>query len=140
MLFRSADQSRLDLARENASIIRTIGQALSGYAGLVVMVTNPVDVLTFEFTRASGMPPERVLGTGTMLDTARLRHVVGRTLELDAHSVHAQVVGEHGDSEVALWSSAQAAGRPLRDWPGWTAGHEQALGDEVRREIGRAHV
>lgn len=129
----TATQSRLDLARENAAIVRTLAGALRGYAGLVVVVTNPVDVLTFEFTKASGLPPERVLGTGTMLDTARLRHVVGRTLNVDAHSVHAQVVGEHGDSEVALWSSAQAAGLPLRQWPTWTPELEPTLADEVRR-------
>lgn len=129
----TANQSRLDLARENAAIIRSLAEALRGYSGLVVVVTNPVDVLTFEFTRASGLPPARVLGTGTMLDTARLRHVVGRTLNVDAHSVHAQVVGEHGDSEVALWSSAQAAGLPLRQWPTWQPEFEQTLGDEVRR-------
>lgn len=129
----TATQSRLDLARDNASIVRAIGQSLRGYGGLVVMVTNPVDVLTLEFARASGLPAARVLGTGTMLDTARLRHVVGRTLQVDAHSVHAQVVGEHGDSEVALWSSAQAAGLPLRQWPGWSVEREATLGDEVRR-------
>ena len=129
----TATQSRLDLARDNAAIVRAIGQSLRGYGGLVVRVTNPVDVLTLEFARASGLPAARVLGTGTMLDTARLRHVVGRTLKVDAHSVHAQVVGEHGDSEVALWSSAQAAGLPLRQWPGWSVEREATLGDEVRR-------
>lgn len=129
----TATQSRLDLARENAAIVRSIAETLRGYTGLVVMVTNPVDVLTFAFTKASGLSPARVLGTGTMLDTARLRHVVGRTLHVDAHSVHAQVVGEHGDSEVALWSSAQAAGLPLRQWPDWQPEFEQTLGDEVRR-------
>ena len=129
----TATQTRLDLARENARIVRDIATALRGYAGLVVIVTNPVDVLTFEFARTSGLPIERVVGTGTMLDTARMRHVVGRTLNVDAHSVHAQVVGEHGDSEVALWSSAQAAGLPLRRWPTWQTAYESQLGDEVRR-------
>jgi L-lactate dehydrogenase len=129
----TASQSRLELAKENAAIVRGIACTLRGYGGLVVVVTNPVDVLTFEVARASGLPAERVLGTGTMLDTARLRHVVGRTLNVDAHSVHAQVVGEHGDSEVPLWSSAQAAGVPLRRWPEWITDNEQQLGDEVRR-------
>lgn len=128
----TATQSRLDLARENATIVRGIAQTLRGYAGLVVVVTNPVDVLTYEVTRAAQLPPERVLGTGTMLDTARLRHVIGRTLDIAANSVHAQVVGEHGDSEVVLWSSARAAGMPLRQWPAWDATREPALRDEVR--------
>ena len=75
---------------------------------------------------ASGLPPERVLGTGTMLDTARLRQVLGQTLRVDPQSVHAQVVGEHGDSEVVLWSSAHVGGTPLREWPGWYGEREAA--------------
>jgi L-lactate dehydrogenase len=129
----TATQTRLDLARENAAVVRSLAGTLTGYAGLVVLVTNPVDVLTFEFAARSGVPIERVVGTGTMLDTARLRHAVGRTLNLAANSVHAQVVGEHGDSEVALWSSAQAAGLPLRQWPDWKPELEQQLAEEVRR-------
>lgn len=129
----TASQSRLDLARENASTVRQIAGRFRGYTGLVVLVTNPVDVLTFLFAETSGLPVERVLGTGTMLDTSRLRHVIGRTLNVAANSVHAQVVGEHGDSEVVLWSSARAAGMPLRKWPAWDAAAEPALGDEVRR-------
>ncbi len=128
----TASQSRLDLAKGNAAIVRGIAATLRGYRGIVVVVTNPVDVLTFEVARAAGLPPERVLGTGTMLDTARLRHVIGRTLNVAANSVHAQVVGEHGDSEVVLWSSARAAGVPLRRWPAWEPAKETALGDEVR--------
>lgn len=128
----TATQSRLDLARENAAIVRQIAATLRGYAGLVVVVTNPVDVLTFEVARAAGLPPERVLGTGTMLDTARLRHAIGRRLNIAANSVHAQVVGEHGDSEVVLWSSARAAGLALRSWPSWTPDLEPTVGDEVR--------
>jgi L-lactate dehydrogenase len=128
----TATQSRLDLARDNAASIRDIAGELRGYAGIVIVVTNPVDVLTWQLAKTAGLPPERVLGTGTMLDTARLRHVVGRTLDVDAHSVHAQVVGEHGDSEVALWSSGHAAGLPLRRWPQWTRATEQQLADEVR--------
>lgn len=128
----TASQSRLDLAKENAAIVHQIAGTFRGYTGLVVIVTNPVDVLTCVFARTSGLPVERVLGTGTMLDTARLRHVIGRTLNVAANSVHAQVVGEHGDSEVALWSSARAAGLPLREWPAWRPELERQLGDEVR--------
>ena len=100
-------ESRLDLLRDNARIVTEIGHTLAGFAGTVVLVTNPVDVLTQVMTEASGLPPERVLGTGTMLDTARLRQTLGQTLNLAIQSVHAQVVGEHGDSEVVLWSGAQ---------------------------------
>jgi L-lactate dehydrogenase len=103
-----------------------------GYEGVVVIVTNPVDVLTYEFQSASGLPPERVIGTGTMLDTARLRQVLGRELNMDPRSVHAQVVGEHGDSEVVLWSSAKLGGMSLRQWPGWSTELEQNVAQEVR--------
>lgn len=125
-------QTRLDLLRDNAGIVRDLAHQMRGYTGLVIVVTNPVDVLTYVFTKASGLPPERVIGTGTMLDTARLRQVLGRELHLDPRSVHAQVVGEHGDSEVVLWSSAYVGGMPLRRWPGWERAREASIAHEVR--------
>ena len=128
----TASQSRLDLLRENALLIQELAQAFRGYRGIVVMVTNPVDVLTHVFQKASGLPPERVIGTGTMLDTARLRQHLGRDLELDPRSIHAQVIGEHGDSEVVLWSSAHIGGTPLREWPGWSAELEKRVAHDVR--------
>ena len=127
------EETRLALLRDNAGVARGIGEALRGFRGLVVVVSNPVDVLTKVVRDSSGLPPQRVIGTGTMLDTARLRHLVGRELGLDPRSVHAHVVGEHGDSQVALWSSALAGGRPLRDWPGWSEKREGEIGLEVRR-------
>lgn len=126
------DETRLDLLRSNAAITRAIGKALRGYRGLIVMVTNPVDVLTQVMTEASGLPPERVIGTGTLLDTARLRQRVGAELGLDPKSVHAQVVGEHGDSEVVLFSSAKVGGCPLRAWPGWDRARELTIAEQVR--------
>jgi L-lactate dehydrogenase len=126
-------ESRLDLLRENAAIARDLGTRLAGCRGIVVVVANPVDVLTFLVARASGLPPSRVLGTGTMLDTARLRQVLGRELGIDARSVHAHVVGEHGDSEVVLWSGARIGGVALRRWAGWDRSREGAIATEVRR-------
>jgi L-lactate dehydrogenase len=125
-------ESRLDLLRDNARIVRELGVTLRGYRGLVVVVTNPVDVLNWVLAESSGLPPERVIGTGTMLDTARLRQVLGEELRVDPHSVHAQVVGEHGDSEVVLWSSASVGGTPLREWSGWSPEREQPIATEVR--------
>lgn len=125
-------ESRLDLLRDNAGTLRELAAPLRDYRGLVVVVTNPVDVLTYVVTQSSGLPRERVIGTGTMLDTARLRQALGRELALDPRSVHAQVVGEHGDSEVVLWSSARVGGTPLRAWPGWGAARERPVADEVR--------
>lgn len=125
-------ESRLDLLRDNAAIVRAIGTELHGYRGVIVVVTNPVDVLTSVMTQASGLPPERVIGTGTMLDTARLRQVLGGVLLLDPRSVHAYVVGEHGDSEVVVWSGARAGGLSLRRWPGWDRTREPALAAQIR--------
>ena len=125
-------ESRLDLLRDNARLVREIGHTLAGFAGTIVLVTNPVDVLTQVMTQASGLPPARVLGTGTMLDTARLRQMLGQNLQVAAQSIHAQVVGEHGDSEVVLWSGARVGGVPLSDWPGWRAETQIALASEVR--------
>ena len=125
-------ESRLDLLRDNAATVRSLAQRLAGCRGIIVMVTNPVDVLTRVMTEASGLPASRVIGTGTMLDSARLREALGRELRVDPHSVHAQVVGEHGDSEVVLWSAARVGGVALRSWPGWSAAREARLAAAVR--------
>lgn len=127
------EETRLELLQENAAVIKDIGRRLIGARGTIIMVTNPVDILTKVMTELSGLPPARVVGTGTMLDTARLRHGVSQLLNIDPHSVHAHVVGEHGDSEVVLWSAARIAGIPLRDWRGWNLEREPALAAEVRR-------
>lgn len=126
------DEDRLALLKDTAAIARTLGEQLQGYEGLVVLVTNPVDVLTQIVTETSGLPPSRVIGTGTLLDTARLRQVLAVELQLDPRSIHAQVVGEHGDSEVALWSGADVGGCPLRRFPGWDRSREPALAEAVR--------
>lgn len=128
-----ADESRLELLRDNARVTADLARTFAGFGGLLVMVSNPVDVLTQIAVEASGLPPARVLGTGTLLDTARLRHALGRELAVDPRSVHAQVLGEHGDSEVVAWSSASVAGTALRRWPGWAAAREGAIATEVRR-------
>lgn len=128
----SPTQTRLDLLKENLGILRGIAAQLRGYQGVVVIVTNPVDVLVYDFAQASGLPFERVIGTGTMLDTARLRQMLGQRLALEPRSIHAQVVGEHGDSEVVLWHSADIGGVPLRQWAGWRPEDEVRIAHEVR--------
>ena len=127
------DETRLQLLADNMRVAAEIGRRLAGSPGVVVVVSNPVDVLTRVVQQSSGLPPARVLGTGTMLDTARLRERLGQHLGVDARSVHAHVLGEHGDSEFVQWSAAQVGGRPLRQWPGWSAADEERLGNEVRR-------
>lgn len=125
-------ESRLDLLRDNARLMTDLARAFQGYDGIVVVLTNPVDVLTHVFQRESGLPVERVIGSGTMLDTSRLRQALGRDLGLDPRSIHANVIGEHGDSEVCVWSSATVGGKRLRDWPGWGPDRETEVASEVR--------
>ncbi|EGJ10364.1 L-lactate dehydrogenase [Rubrivivax benzoatilyticus] len=126
-------ESRLQLLADNFRVASDIGRVVGRHAGIIVAISNPVDVLTRVLQQSSGLPPERVLGTGTMLDTARLRQALAERLAVDSRSVHAQVLGEHGDSEIVQWSGAQVGGCPLRDWPGWTRDDEQRLGHEVKR-------
>ncbi len=126
-------ESRLELLRDNASVIRQLARQLRHTRGTVIVVSNPADVLTQIMTQATGLPPARVISTGTMLDTARLKQAIGHTVNIDPHSVHAYVAGEHGDSEVVLWSSARVGGVALRSWPGWDRSRESGLAERVRR-------
>ena len=125
-------KSRLKQLAQNVGIVREIGAALRGYAGIVVVVSNPVDVLTHALRDAAGLPSSRVIGTGTMLDTARLRQMVAQELHLDSRSIHAHVLGEHGDSEVVLWSAARVGGSRLAEWPGWSSELADRIADAVR--------
>ena len=127
-----ADESRLELLKDNAAIITSIAQELSGLKGILVLVTNPVDIMVRVAAEASGLHPDQVIGTGTMLDTARLRQILGLELGIDPRSVHAQVIGEHGDSEVVVWSGARIGGMPLQAWPGWTADLQDSVTEQVR--------
>ena len=132
-------ETRLDLLNRNASVFREIASELDRYApnAVLVVATNPVDVLTYVLQELTLRPRNRVLGTGTMLDTARLRERLGEHFDVSPKSVHAYVLGEHGDSEVAIWSNATLGGCALR---GTTlrgkaldrAGEAQML-DDVRR-------
>lgn len=111
-------QSRLELADANVRICRDLVPALLDVApdALLLLVTNPVDVLTYATLEFSGLPPERVLGSGTVLDTSRLRLHVARHCGVAVQNVHAYIAGEHGDSEIPLWSSATIGAVPLLEW------------------------
>jgi L-lactate dehydrogenase len=126
------DETRLDLLKENIKIVRSISDKLKGYKGLLIIVANPVDVLTYFYQKFTGLPHGQVIGTGTMLDTARLREMVGKKLDIDPKSIHAQVIGEHGDSEVVLWSRAMIGGIHLRDWNEWKPEYENEIAEKVR--------
>jgi L-lactate dehydrogenase len=112
--------SRLDMLAGNVVIVRSCVQKLmaEGFDGVLLIATNPVDVLTFITQKESGLPATQIIGSGTLLDTERLRHILGEKLNVDPRSVHAAVIGEHGDSSVAVWSAAQVAGIPLALYPG----------------------
>jgi L-lactate dehydrogenase len=108
-------ETRLDLVKRNAAIFREIVPrvARSNPEGILLIATNPVDALTYASLKLSGLPKARVIGSGTILDTARFRHLLSRYFKVDARSVHAFIVGEHGDSEVPVWSLANIAGMRL---------------------------
>ncbi|NIN69098.1 MAG: L-lactate dehydrogenase [Anaerolineae bacterium] len=112
---RISGGSRLDLVQENAAIFRHIVPEVARHNpdGILLVATNPVDILTYAAWKLSGLPPQRVIGSGTILDTARLRYLLSQHFSVDPRSVHAHIIGEHGDSEVPVWSLANIAGMGL---------------------------
>lgn len=111
-------ETRLDLVRKNVDIFKSIMLefAKRECPGIMLVVANPVDILTYEAIKYSGMPVNRVIGSGTVLDTARLKYLLGEHLAVDSRSIHAFIIGEHGDSEFATWSTANVSGVPLFDF------------------------
>src|SRR5947207_492127 len=111
-------QSRMELASANAAICRAIVPKLVELApnAILLLVTNPVDVITYVTLKLSGLPAQRVIGSGTVLDSSRFRFLIARRLKVAVQNVHAYVAGEHGDSEIPLWSSATVANIPLHQW------------------------
>lgn len=109
------DESRLDLVSKNTKIMRSIiGEIMKhGCEGILLIVSNPVDILTYEALKISGLPKNRVIGSGTVLDTGRLKSELAEHLGVDSRSIHAFIIGEHGDSEIAAFSSANVSGVPL---------------------------
>ena len=108
-------ETRLDLVNKNIAIFRSIIPEISkrDCQGILLVVANPVDILTEVALKLSGFSENRVMGSGTVLDTARLKYKLGQQLEVDSRSVHAFIIGEHGDSEIAAWSSANISGIEL---------------------------
>lgn len=111
-------ETRLDLAQRNADIFKQIIPEIVKFNpnGLILIATNPVDVLTYASIKISGLPSQRVFGSGTILDTARFRYLLSTRFDVDPRSVHAFIIGEHGDSEVPVWSLANIAGMNLADY------------------------
>ncbi|WP_217597699.1 L-lactate dehydrogenase [Cohnella sp. GbtcB17] len=108
-------ESRVDLLRRNAVIIDSIVEEVLKYntTGILLIASNPVDIMSYITWKKSGWPVERIIGSGTLLDSARFRYLIGEKLKIDPRSVHGHIIGEHGDSELPLWSLANVAGAEL---------------------------
>jgi L-lactate dehydrogenase len=111
-------ETRLDLVEKNARIFKGIVDQImsSGFDGIFLVATNPVDILTYVVWQYSGLPKERVIGSGTILDTARFRFLLGEYFSIDTRNVHAYIIGENGDTELPVWSHADIATRPISEW------------------------
>ena len=135
---QKAGETRLDLVKKNIEIYKSIIPKIKEqeYKGILLIVSNPVDILTTIAIKLSGMPENRVIGSGTVLDTARLKYEIGKHLNVDSRSVHAFIIGEHGDSEIAAFSSANVSGIKLNDFCEMRGhyNHEQAS-DEIANRV-----
>lgn len=111
-------ETRLDLIGRNIAIMESIIREITArdFGGILLIVSNPVDVLTYAAWKISGYPRERVIGSGTVLDTGRLKQLLGEELRVDSRNIHAFIIGEHGDSELAVWSEANVSGLALEDF------------------------
>lgn len=141
-------ETRLQLLRKNAAVVRSITADIIAQksSAVLLVVTNPVDVMTYVALKSTGWDRERVIGSGTVLDSARLRHMLSTHCDVDIHNVHAYVLGEHGDSEFAAWSMTHVAGmsidkycpicRKCDDWVSERGSIEQAVRDSAYHIIG----
>lgn len=112
------NETRLDLVQKNVAIYKSIIPEIAKrkYEGILLIVSNPVDILTYVAQKLSGLPERRVIGSGTVLDTARLKYALSQHLNVDSRNIHSFIIGEHGDSEIAAWSSTNISGVPLDDF------------------------
>ena len=115
---RKPGQTRLDLAKTNVSIVKNITENIMKYAEnpLILVVSNPADIITMAIREVSGLPASRVIGSGTSLDTARFRYILSSSLHVNIEDVNAYILGEHGDSQVPIWSSANIGGLKLDEY------------------------
>lgn len=111
-------ETRLDLVERNTKIFKSIVTEImaSGFDGIFLVATNPVDILTYAVWKFSGLPKERIIGSGTILDTARFRYLLGDYFNVDTRNIHAYIIGEHGDTELPVWSHADLGGMPISEW------------------------
>lgn len=134
-------ETRLELVQRNSEIYKSIVKQISPYikGTIILIITNPVDVMTHVMIKISGLPSRQVIGSGTVLDSARFRYSLSRELDVDARNVHAYVIGEHGDSEVLLWSLANISGIPLDFFhKGWKAAHTLDIKSRIEEAVKRS--
>lgn len=114
-------ESRLDLMHKNTAVLRHVLPRVVDQAGnsILLMVSNPVDILTYAALRLTGLPPNRVIGSGTVLDSSRFRHLISESCLVEPRNIHAYVIGEHGDTEILLWSKANIAGLTPEEYCRW---------------------
>lgn len=132
-------QTRLDLAATNVAMAQTLTPRLLEHSpeAVVIFVTNPVDVVTLAGARSVDVEPGRVFGSGTVLDSSRFRYLIGKRAGVDVGNVHGFIVGEHGDSEIPLWSSVSIGGVPAMQW---RSGGALVFDDAARAQIGEGVV
>ena len=111
-------ETRIDLVGKNAKIMKSIVQSITQYNKdcILLVVSNPADILTMYAAEISGFPKERVIGSGTVLDTSRLRYLLSKEFEIDSRNIHGFIIGEHGDTSLAVWSNADVAGVPIKEY------------------------
>jgi L-lactate dehydrogenase len=121
-------ETRLDLVSKNVAIFKKIVGSImeSGFDGIILVATNPVDILSYVTWQLSGLPKERVIGSGTILDTARFRYLLSDYFKVDSRNVHAYIMGEHGDTELPVWSHAQIGSVPVQKFLGLNSIEEVA--------------
>ncbi|XJZ26222.1 L-lactate dehydrogenase [Bacillota bacterium Lsc_1132] len=130
-------ETRLDLVEKNMKIFKNIVKEImdSGFDGIFLVATNPVDILTYAVWKFSGLPKERVIGSGTILDTARFRFLLGDYFDVDPRNVHGYIIGEHGDTELPVWSNADIAGTPISQWTKNKKGFNQKELDQIFENV-----
>lgn len=134
-------QTRLDLLKINAEIVSDIADKILKLGGepIIIVASNPVDVLTLDLLKTTGLPKGKIIGSGTVLDSSRLRQILAERLDVDVRSVHAHIIGEHGDSELAVWSQANVSCVPLeRCFAQRNVPFSREIRDEILNQVRRA--